>query len=128
MANRKPSHVKKIVAVIFAILFLDTLLVVLQNISQLSLEVLGFNVGFTFLVLVVTSFIVLKARKRLKVDDAVMIGAGGLLARSILSIPIASFFGTTYPFSFIALLSLRNLILGLCFGAFAGWLADKVIK
>lgn len=128
MANKKSSHTKKAVAIILTILLLDTFLVILQNLSQLDLEVLGFNTGFTFLVLTIATFVVAKTKKKLKIDEAVMIGTGSLLARSILSVPIALLFGTAYPFSFIALLSLRNLILGLGFGAFAGWFADRVIK
>lgn len=125
--KRKPK-LKKVVAIIFTILFLDTILIILKNLYKLNLEILSFNAGFTFLILSIITSLVVNMRKKLKTDETILIGAVSLLLRSAFSISISSLFGGEYKSVFILLLLLRDFILGFSFGAFSNWFVDKVIK
>jgi len=114
---------------VFSILVLDTLLIAIGNARDLSLELLYFHVGFTFLILTGVMIPVNLLRKKLSMEECILTGTIGLLFQAIFSFPIGSFFGGTSPsLSNVILLISRNVILGLGFGAFSGWLIEKITK
>jgi hypothetical protein len=120
------SMKKKSFYIIFIILLLD-LIHQLLNITSISdLELIGFNFGFTLIILSMVSF-GLSHFKKIKIKEAIEIGGISFSIRAILSFPVAFLFGGIYPSThFIFLLVIKSLLQGITYGAFAGWLAEKL--
>jgi len=125
--DKKSKELKKKICIIITISLLDAIFLITWtwNINWL----LGFNIGFGFLILtIITS--VFSRFKGLGIAEAVEVGLFSFLIRTLLSFPVLSLFGVSLNLDYLFILSfiVNNLVQGMSYGAFAGWLANKVIR
>ncbi len=125
--DRKNKEVKKRICIIITISLLDAIFLITWtwNINWL----LGFNVGFGFLILTIITSVFYRFRG-LGTTEIVEVGLFSFLIRSLLSFPVLSLFGVSLNLDYLFILSfiVNNLVQGMSYGSFAGWLANKVIK
>ena len=121
---------KRILVIIFTIIFLDVLLSAVDSFFRLDFKSVGILIGFTFFAMAAVAYVVSQMHYAFDgpVVFGMLIGTIGLVAQGLFSIAYATSYGSTYPLNFVVLLVLKNVILGLSFGAFASWLAERLVR
>jgi len=121
---------KRNLATVFLIVFVDIIFRLISY-SNINLESMGFNLGFTILILVVVYDIM--ERKfgvtKMKIEDSIFLGGVSLTIRSLMSFIIAYFLdGSMYSIIFIISLSLKSILEGVTYGSFAWWAGKKMVR